>query len=88
MKSPLDAELITMYTMCIDFGEQWSWMKYEHMNMLLERWRKYNKECAKSNEVVKFSDPENPHIVIEILSVSGKIPIEKSKNIIQFDNFD
>ena len=28
--------------------------------------RKYNKEFAKSNALVKFSDPENPQYVVEI----------------------
>ena len=37
---------------------------------------------AKSNELVKFSAPENPHRVVEILRVSGKIPIEKNLKIL------
>ena len=35
-------------------------------NSLLKWWRKFNKEFAKSNELVNFSDRENPYAEVEI----------------------
>ena len=53
--------------------------KQEHS--LLKQRRKYNKEFAKSNERLNSATPKNPHIVVEILMVSGKIPIGKKLKI-------
>ena len=37
----------------------------------------YNNEFAKSNELVKFWDPENRQPVVEIIRVSSRFPLEK-----------
>ena len=34
--------------------------KWTHEHSHLKQCRKYNKEIAKSNEMVKFNDPANP----------------------------